>query len=57
MSAPDTVGPLFERVLERFKRVSRKRPPAVIIEEANTMFLKAVKKENATKSEIAAIVK
>jgi hypothetical protein len=31
MSNPDEIGPLFDQLLDRFKRVSRKRTPASII--------------------------
>ena len=43
MGAPDDVGPIFDMVVERFNRVSRKRRPVQVIEQANAMLLNVAK--------------
>ena len=57
MGSPDEVGPIFDKVVERFKRVSRKRRPLQVIEKANAMLLNVVKNPESKKGELVTVIK
>jgi hypothetical protein len=57
MGAPDDVGPIFDMVVDRFKRVSRKRRPIQVIEQANAMVLNVVKNPESKKGELVTVIK
>jgi hypothetical protein len=57
MGSPDEVGPIFDKVVERFKRVSRKRRPLNVIEQANAMLLNVVKNPESKKGELVTVIK
>lgn len=57
MGSPDEVGPIFDKVVERFKRVSRKRRPLQVIEQANAMLLAVVKNPESKKAELVTVIK
>ena len=57
MGSPDEVGPIFDKVVERFKRVSRKRRPLQVIEQANAMLLTVVKNLESKKGELVTVIK
>ena len=57
MGSPDEVGPIFDKVVERFKRVSRKRMPLQVIEKANAMLLNVVKNPESKKGELVTVIK
>lgn len=57
MGSPDEVGPIFDKVVERFKRVSRKRRPLHVIEQANAMLLNVLKNPESKKGELVTVIK
>ena len=57
MGKPDEVGPIFDKVVERFKRISRKRRPLQVIEQANAMLLTVVKNPESKKGEFVTVIK
>jgi hypothetical protein len=57
MSAPEGVGPLFERVLERFKRVTKKRGSKEVVKQANAMMLNLAKNPESKKGDLIAVIK
>jgi hypothetical protein len=57
MGSPDEVGPIFDKVVERFKRVSRKKRPLHVIEKANAMLLNVLKNPESKKGELVTVIK
>ena len=57
MGAPDDVGPIFDTVVDRFKRVSRKRRPIKVIDQANAMVLNVVKNPESKKGDLVTVIK
>lgn len=57
MGSPDEVGPIFDKVVERLKRVSRKRRPLQVIDQANAMLLTVVKNPESKKGELVTVIK
>jgi hypothetical protein len=57
MGSPDEVGPIFDKVVERFKRVSRKRRPLQVIEQANAMLLNVIKNTESKKGDLVTVIK